>query len=165
MKHIGVVAILIGSLAIARASRAQSIDAPNVVERLSWLAGCWRQINRPRGTVIDEQWMAPRGGTMLGMSRTVRGDSALVEFEHLQLLQRNGRAVYHAEPSGQKPADFVAAAASDTLVVFENPTHDFPQRIIYRKRGTDSLLARIEGTVGGQTRGVDFPYERARCGV
>ena len=34
-------------------------------------------------------------------------------------------------------------------VVFENPTHDFPQRIIYWKDGAD-LRARIEGTQNGK---------------
>jgi len=60
-------------------------------------------------------------------------------------------------------ADFEAKTTSDTMVVFENPAHDFPQRIIYRRRGTDSLLARIEGTVNGQTRAIDFPSARTRC--
>ena len=100
---------------------------------------------------------------MLGMSRTVRGDSTLVEFEELRIFGRGGRLVYHAEPSGQTPTDFETRSSSDTLVTFENPAHDFPQRVIYRRRGQDSLLARIEGTSGGRTRGVDFAYARARC--
>jgi hypothetical protein len=153
---------LVCSIAIAPAAMAQGTQQ-SPIARLGWFAGCWQQVNRARGTVVDEQWMAPHGGTMLGMSRTIRGDSALVEFEHLQVLQRNGRAVYHAEPSGQTPTDFEAASVSDTVVVFENPKHDFPQRIIYRRRGADSLLARIEGTMNGQARGVDFPYARVRC--
>lgn len=106
--------------------------------------------------------MAPRGGTMLGVSRTVRNDT-LVEFEHLQIAERGGHLVYIAQPSRQPRAEFTTRVASDTLVAFENPSHDFPQRIIYRRRGADSLLARIEGTMGGQARSVDFPYVRARC--
>ena len=106
--------------------------------------------------------MAPLGGMMLGMSRTVRGDS-VIEYEHLQIFERSGHAVFHAEPSGQAPADFVARTVSDSLVTFENPAHDFPQRVIYRRRGRDSLIARIEGTRNGRVRGVDFLYRRAGC--
>jgi uncharacterized protein DUF6265 len=146
--------------ALPRDARAQ--HARTLVQQLSWITGCWRQSTGGGTRVIDEQWMSPRGGTMLGMSRTVRGDS-LLEFEHLQILERSGRLVYHAEPSGQPPADFVASTVSDTLVVFENPEHDFPQRIIYRRRGTDTLVARIEGPRNGQTRGIDFPYMRVSC--
>jgi hypothetical protein len=47
-------------------------------------------------------------------------------------------------------------------VVFENPAHDFPQRIRYRASGA-ALQARIEGTMNGKTRGIDFPYTRTNC--
>jgi hypothetical protein len=47
-------------------------------------------------------------------------------------------------------------------VVFENLTHDFPQRVIYRRSADGSVAARIEGTRNGQLRGIDFPYQRCR---
>ena len=106
--------------------------------------------------------MRPRGGAMLGVSRTVRRDT-VVEFEQLRIFDRAGKTVYAAAPSGQAPSEFETATTTDTSVTFENPTHDFPQRIIYRRRGADSLIARIEGLRGGQVRGVDFPYKRAAC--
>jgi hypothetical protein len=137
--------------------------APGVVEQLRWMSGCWQGRSRDGSRVIDEQWMAPRARMMLGMSRTVSGDSAVLEFEHLAILERQGRAVYHAEPSEQKPADFTARVVSDTLAIFENLEHDFPQRVLYRRRGADSVTARIEGMRGGQLRGIDFPYGRVAC--
>ena len=154
---------LAASLVLLCCACAREASGQQGVGQLSWIADCWRESSGGGNRTVEEQWMAPRGGTMLGMSRTVRGDSALVEFEHLQLLKRAGRLVYHAEPSGQQPADFEARGVSDTLVTFENPTHDFPQRVIYRRRGADTLVARIEGTRDGQTRGVDFPYVRVKC--
>jgi hypothetical protein len=57
----------------------------------------------------------------------------------------------------------VSIAVSDSAVTFEHPTHDFPQRVIYRRRGADSLLARVEGMRGGQLRGSDYPYRRVSC--
>ncbi len=154
-----VFALVMLLVAVVRPIAAQSSS----VSRLAWISGCWQGRSPTRGTVIDEQWMTPRAGTMLGMSRTVRGDSVVTEFEHLRITSHGAGATYHAEPSGQPPADFTAARVSDTLVVFENLTHDFPQRVIYRRRGADSLLARIEGTVGGRGRAVDFPYARVPC--
>jgi hypothetical protein len=154
-----ITAILAAAVAIL--NHPASAQTTGVVAKLSWISGCWQRTTR-NGQTIDEQWMTPRGESMLGMSRTVRGDS-LIEYEQLRIGARAGRAVYFAAPSGQTPSEFTAASVSDTLVVFENPQHDFPQRIIYRKRGADSLIARIEGTTGGNTRGVDFPYAKARC--
>ncbi|MBI3792028.1 MAG: hypothetical protein HY275_14280 [Gemmatimonadetes bacterium] len=135
--------------------------ASAAIDHLRWMAGCWEQRNGAR--VAHEQWMAPLGGTMLGMSRTVVGD-ATREYEQLRIEQRPaGDLAYVASPSGQATATFVASAASDSLVRFENPAHDFPQRIQYRRAGADSLIARIEGTRNGQVRGIDFPMRRVPC--
>jgi hypothetical protein len=130
------------------------------VAGLQWITGCWER--RTGVSLVTEHWTHPRGHMMLGTSQTTRGDST-TEYEQLRIFERGGQVVYGAMPSGQPPAEFVATGVSDTLVVFSNPTHDFPQRIIYRRRGTDSLLARIEGMRGGQARGVDFPYSRVAC--
>lgn len=152
----GFVAVMFG-LGV-RSAGAQSADG---VGRLSWMAGCWELKGHTR--VIHEQWMAPLGGMMLGMSRTVVRDTAR-EFEHLRVEMRGGRASYVAHPSGQAETVFPAATLSDTLVVFSNPEHDFPQRISYRARGADSLVARIEGSQHGQLRGMNFPMRRVGCG-
>jgi hypothetical protein len=99
---------------------------------------------------------------MLGAGRTVDGDS-LVEFEQVRIFERGGRLVYGARPSGQEPAEFESILVSDSAVTFENLGHDFPQRVMYRRVGTDSLVGRVEGTRAGRIRGVDFPYRRASC--
>jgi len=127
---------------------------------LGWMAGCWQL--EGRGRVTQEQWMAPRGGMMLGMSRTVVRDTAR-EWEHLRIGRQDGKVVYVARPSGQAETTFTAETVSDSAVMFANPAHDFPQRIRYRRVGTDSLVARIEGDQGGRTRGMDFPMRRVDC--
>ena len=152
--------VLVGSVpAAAQAGPPAPAHAPMAVESIAWLTGCWERATRSGS--VDESWTAARAGTMLGVSRTVRGDST-VAWEHLRIFRRGGRLVYGALPSGQRYAEFTATEASDTLVVFENPAHDFPQRILYRPAG-DSLHARIEGPHDGETRGVDFRFARVRC--
>lgn len=136
-----------------------SAQGPRAVQ-LSWLSGCWE--NRRPGRLTEEHWMTPRGGIMLGMARTTRGDS-LMEFEQVRIGERGGQLVYTAQPSGQAQAEFTSTEVGDSMVVFANPGHDFPQRVIYRRRGADSLLARIEGTMNGNARAVDFPYARGKC--
>lgn len=106
--------------------------------------------------------MAPAGGAMLGVSRTIVRDTVR-EWEHLSISQTAAGLAYVAKPSGQAEATFPVTQMSDTLLVFENPAHDFPQRILYRRRGADSVIARIEGPRGGQVRGIDFPFARVAC--
>ena len=130
------------------------------LERLHWLAGCW--IGESPRRVVEEQWLPPRGNAMVGVGRTTAGDT-LVEYELVLVRLVGGRLRYEAHPSGQPSATFVAGEVSDTMVVFENAEHDFPRRVGYRRLGRDSLGAWIDGTVGGRTRRIDFPYRRDRC--
>lgn len=73
------------------------------IARVAWLEGCWEAASRKR--TVEENWMAPRGGSMLGVSRTVRGDS-LLEYELVVLREEAARLVYEAHPSGQPVAAF-----------------------------------------------------------
>jgi len=126
------------------------------------MAGCWEG-HYHNGRIVSEQWMQPLGGMMLGMSRAVR-DGKTVEFEYVRLEQSaDGSISYIARPSHQAEASFTLVSLSGTRAVFENPEHDFPQRIIYTLVSRDSLHARIEGTSGGRSRGSDFPYVRVQC--
>ncbi len=149
------------TLAAMLGARSIAAQQPGGLARLGWISGCWQL--RAGQRVIDEQWMAPAGGLMMGMSRTVARDSA-VEFETLRIESRGTTPVYVAHPSGQQEAAFPATTITDSSVVFANPEHDFPTEISYRKVGADSLVARIEGVQGGRRRGISFPMGRVRCG-
>jgi hypothetical protein len=128
---------------------------------LAWLAGCWKAEKGERGS--GEQWLPPAGGTMFGVSRTVKNGKT-VEFEFIQVrLNAAGKLVFIALPSGQKETTFVASSGGKESVTFENPEHDFPQKVIYRLQSDDRLVARIEGTRDGKLRGVDFPMQRVAC--
>ncbi len=140
--------------------RADTASHAGPLTGLAWLAGCWRREAGER--TIDEQWMSPQGDAMLGMSRTVRGGT-LTEFEYLRIEVIDGRVMYIAHPVRQAETAFPLLRAGTDEVVFENPAHDFPQRIGYRRIGPDSLQAWIEGEANGQTRRVPFPYARVRC--
>ncbi len=131
------------------------------VASAAWIAGCWS--GEVRGQEYTEQWMKPSGEAMLGMSRTV-SKNKMVDHEFLQIRQQDDGEVYYiAKPSKQAEASFKLIKAGPQELIFENPQHDFPQRIIYRLVSEGSLVARIEGTRNGQQRGVDFPMKRVKC--
>lgn len=131
------------------------------INDLFWLAGCWE--GNVRGRDVNEQWMKPAGGVMLGMARTV-AQGKTVEFEFTQIREdKEGSIYYVAKPSGQAEASFKLVKWENKEAVFENPQHDFPQRVIYRLQPDGSLFARVEATANGKTRGLDYPYKRAKC--
>lgn len=151
---------MIGVVVLAGAVTSGGQETPSI-EALSWMAGCWETAPSD-GNLYEEVWLAPRGGVMLGVSRTLReGRAAAHEF--LRIVEEDGSLVYLADPSGQTPTRFTASEVGDRTVTFVNPEHDFPQTIRYRSEAPDTLLARIEGESQGEARGVDFPLRRAPC--
>jgi len=132
------------------------------LESVSWLIGCWELLAADQKQLVQESWGAPIGGSMLGMSRTVR-DGKLIEFESIILRVDKGKLAYEAHPSGQPTATFLSTKISDKSILFENPQHDFPQKIGYELKDSSSLLAWIEGTVDGKPRRREFPYRRVVC--
>jgi hypothetical protein len=107
--------------------------------------------------------MQPAGGTMLGIGRTVKAGKT-VEFEFMRIHEApDGKLLFTAIPSGQTEATFTQLRLSDAEIVFENPAHDFPQRVIYRRDGDARLVASIEGTRNGKMRSIEFPMRRGQC--
>jgi Domain of unknown function (DUF6265) len=149
------------SLLIISAAAAIAQTAKPTINDLAWLAGCWE--GNLKGSALNEQWMKPAGGVMLGMGRTVAGGKVR-EYEFLQIREEADGAInYVARPSGQPEASFKLKQLQHNEVIFENAEHDFPQRVIYRLQSDGSLFARIEGTSNGKARGFDYPLKRAQC--
>jgi hypothetical protein len=151
-----------GALLLTAAVLLPVKDSPSRtgIEQARWLAGCWA-LQRGSRTGF-EMWMPPAGGIMMGASRTVSGGK-VVEWERLQLSETDGHLIYTSLPSGQTEASFTSTAVTDSGFTVENLQHDFPQRIIYRRHGPDSLIARIEGPGSNGTKGIDFPMRRTSC--
>lgn len=153
--------LLLPVVLLAADAPAGKATAAIALNQLGWLAGHWRM--EKAGRVVDEQWMAPAAGVMLGMARTIaRGK--VVEHEFMQIREGPGGALYFvALPSGQKEAAFQIVSLSAIEAVFENKEHDFPQKITYARQPDGSLLAAIEGPgKDGTTRRIEFPYRRVQ---
>jgi Domain of unknown function (DUF6265) len=148
------------ALLLLLAAPAQPLPKITVSD-LGWLAGCWASRDGEPGS--QEQWMAPAGGTLLGMSRTVK-NGRTVAWEFLQIRESEGGLAFVAKPSGQEEATFPLLRAGERELVFENPAHDFPQRVLYRLDEKGGLRARIEGVRNGSPLGIDFPMDRVDCG-
>ena len=149
--------LLIVALLAQSPARAQQ---KATLDDLAWLAGCWE--NNRAGRMAEERWTKPKGGTMLGIGQTVK-DGKTIEFEFMRIHEDKGDLFFTAKPSGQAETTFKLISYADGKAVFENPQHDFPTRVIYGKQPDGSLLARIEGVMNGQKRGIDFPFKRAKC--
>ena len=114
--------------------------AETKLDDLAWMSGHW--FATIGGVEMEEVWLAPRGGLLVGMHRDISKKHTSFEFQ--RIAETKDGIVYLAQPSGQPPTPFRLTESSDHRVVFANPEHDFPKRIIYwLKNG--QLCARVEG--------------------
>ena len=130
--------------------------APAVrVEDLGWMAGRWEMATEGRWT--EEVWSPARAGLMLGYSRSGR-DTGIREWEFLRLqADEDGIPVYWGSPGGRPPVGFRLASSEGTSATFENPAHDYPQRIRYELRG-QTMVATISAIDGSNAR--SWSYRR-----
>ena len=93
---------------------------------------------------------------MIGMGRAVAGGKT-VEFEYLRIEQRVDAIYYVAHPKARCPGtDFKLTKLAAREAVFENPQHDFPKRVTYRKNPDGSLTASIDGGEGTKSQSFAF---------
>jgi hypothetical protein len=129
------------------------------VAGLSWLQGTWTAEDGP--LQMEEVWLAPKGGALLGMHRDVAGGK-MVSFEFLRVAAgADGKLVYWASPRSRPPVPFTLKESSEKRVVFENLEHDFPQRILYWLDAEDHLHARVEGPKDATEKAQEWVFLRA----
>lgn len=110
-----------------------------------WLAGSWKT----GGTAdewSEEWWTTPRAGIMLGASRSGKA-GALGFFEHMRIVSGPDGVHFCAMPQGKSGTCFKAVSSGPREIVFENPAHDYPTRITYRREDW-GLSAEISGPKG-----------------
>jgi len=129
---------------------------------IGWLAGCWT--SKP-GSVSDafENWTRPIGNMVAGMGITVKNGKAIA-YEYMRIEAKDdGTLVFTAKPFDKPEASFVNTSEDPNNLVFENPKHPFPQRVIYKAEKDGSFEARIDGDVNGERRAALFPMGKTNC--
>ncbi len=132
----------------------------NDIKKAQWLIGTWE--NKTQRGSIFETWKKVSDNELIAMSYVLKEKDTMV-FENIQLLQQPDGLFYVPKVKNQNqglPIRFRAKMVSETQLVFENPKHDFPQVISYKRITKDSLVAEISGTKNGQERKILFPMKR-----
>jgi hypothetical protein len=126
------------------------------------MEGTW-QARTAKGAIYEE-WKAGNANNMHGRSYKVNG-SDTITLETVQLLEQENKLYYIPTVNGQnnnQPVRFNLTSNADRTFIFENPAHDFPQRIIYKLIHADSMVAWIDGNINGKRKSVEFGYKRVK---
>jgi Domain of unknown function (DUF6265) len=120
----------------------------------AWMTGAWERIDGEKWA--DEFWTPPKAGIMIGASRSGNGEKLLF-WEHMRVVREDeGKLAFWAIAADQRPVRFGAVRAGESEIVFENPAHDYPQRIRYWREDR-KLNAQISLMDGSKT--VDFSFD------
>lgn len=137
------VSIIAAALLLALSGRGDAGELPD------WLTGEWLQKRDDRWT--EEVWTLPRGGTMIGVGRTGRGET-LRSWEVMRIVRAaDGSLTLHAAPEGGPATAFPVVAEGVRDISFANPNHDYPQRIRYWREGR-LLMAETAKMDGSQAQ-------------
>lgn len=119
-----------------------------------WMTGAWAREDA-KGWA-DEYWTPARGGMMIGASRSGKGEQ-LNFWEHMRIeREADGNLAFWAIAGDQKPVRFRMAMKTGSEILFENPEHDYPQRIHYWREGKE-LKAEISLMDG--SKAVQFSFK------
>ncbi|TCN57439.1 hypothetical protein D0809_12735 [Flavobacterium circumlabens] len=115
-----------------------------------WLIGNWEN-KSPDGLLI-ENWQKVNDSTFSATSYFIKEKDTL-HFEKIVLSQKGEKLTYSATVNGQnndKAIDFPSTSETETKLVFENPQHDYPQKITYTKGANNTLTAEVTGKLQGK---------------
>ena len=132
------------------------------INKANWLVGRWE--NNSKEGNLSEFWTKTNDSTFHGESYFVI-EKDTVFGEKIELMQRGKDVIYEvsvADQNNEKPVPFKLTKSSDTEMIWENPTHDFPNKIVYQKVGKDSLVAQIFGTKDGKSKTEVFRMKKVQ---
>ncbi|MGL2963616.1 DUF6265 family protein [Flavobacterium sp. RSB2_4_14] len=131
------------------------------LEKMNWLIGNWE--NKMPDGLLTETWSKENDSTFSGTSYFIVNSKDTVHSETIILTQLNDELVYRPTVKGQnndEPVDFILSSESENTYSFENPKHDYPQKIVYKKVNETSLIATISGTQQGKKSSESYPMKR-----
>ena len=138
----------------------QEANEKDKIKSANWMLGKWSA--KTDDGILSESWKQLNDSTFQGESFFIKEKDTL-HFESILLQQKGEELIYNATVKGQnenKAVAFKMTAGTEKQLVFENPKHDYPQKIIYTQINKDSLVASISGVQLGKPSSEKFGMKR-----
>lgn len=132
------------------------------IKLADWLIGNWE--NKMAQGRLSETWEKANDSTFNGKSYFIK-DKDTLNNEVIMLTQKAETLFYIPTVEGQnnnQPVLFKMTKGTSKQLVFENPQHDFPQKITYTQINNDSLVAEISGIENGKPATESYPMKRIK---
>ena len=130
------------------------------LEQMNWLIGNWE--NKMTDGILTETWTKANDSVFEGTSYYFKGKDT-IHLENIRLIQKGDGLVYSTTIKGQnndEPVDFKLTSEKETEFTFENPAHDYPQKITYNKIKSTHFLTTISGKQQGNASQESYSMKR-----
>ncbi|PJJ09016.1 hypothetical protein CLU83_2332 [Flavobacterium sp. 1] len=130
------------------------------IKSANWLLGKWE--TKTDDGNLSESWKRINDSTFQAESFFIKEKDTL-HFETITLQQKGEELFYNATVKGQnenKAVTFKMTIGTQKQLVFENPKHDYPQKITYTQINKDSLVASIYGVQLGKISAEKFGMKK-----
>ena len=127
-----------------------------------WLIGNWGN-TLPDGSFI-EIWTKENDTVYKAESYFIANNDTLFA-EYVSLGKVNDTITYTVtmpSQNNEQPVGFKLKSMSANKMVFENPQHDYPNKIVYNKITKDSIVAIISGAKKGKQASETFAMRRLK---
>ncbi|HSN47301.1 MAG TPA: DUF6265 family protein [Flavobacterium sp.] len=151
--------ILVAILLFASCGKSKEVSKIVVAD---WLLGKWE--NNSTDGNLSESWKKVNDSLYDGESYFIKGKDTL-HFEKIQMKQKGAALYYIATIKGQNSDKPVTFKHNDTIqkqLVFENPKHDYPQKIVYSQITKDSIIIQISGIQQGKPSSERFSMKKSK---
>lgn len=152
-------------LSCKKETESQVTTAPittySSIKNADWFIGEWA--NKSAEGELTERWKKVNDSVYYGESYFVTLSKDTAFAETVQLEEANGKLAFTVtvpNQNNEKPVRFEATSFTKSQIVFENPKHDFPNKIVYNRVGKDSLVAQIYGTQKGKPATEKFKMKK-----
>ena len=127
--------------------------------QLGWLLGHWEMVEE--GRILAEHWTPAGELSFTGRGLSIRdGDTTVTE--QLEIRATDSGLFYIADvPQNAAPVWFGLTTETDSLVVFENPEYQLPNKISYARESEDMIRVRVDGFRGDEPTGFEWLLARA----
>ena len=131
------------------ADQCKSLDAVN------WLLGAW--VSSGEKFNSQESWRRISQKTFEGVGETTSVKTGeIISAETMRLVQMSGEVFYLAKVKiNSLPVAFKLVRCDEAEAEFSNPSHDFPQKLIYKRKSAHQLSVLVVGDKQ-QTFTVDY---------
>jgi hypothetical protein len=140
---------------------AETPKAHTPLKQVEFMLGCWRGTGSD-GDDIEERYSVS-ARSIVGETSFLHQDK-VVQRETTVINVLDGRVVMVPTVDGRSSVSFtLKPMAEERRAIFENATHDFPQRILYSSSSDGGLIARVEGNEKGQVKSLEWKMRHIPC--